>query len=68
MGRIKTKPIKRISMQLMRYHKDRFTKDVEQNKKVTNELVDLESKKLRNIIAGYLTRMVKKGQEITGGK
>ena len=55
-------------MQLMRYHKDRFTKDVEQNKKVTNELVDLESKKLRNIIAGYLTRMVKKGQEITGGK
>jgi small subunit ribosomal protein S17e len=68
MGRIKTAPIKRISIQLMRYHKEKFSSDFEENKKVTNELVDLESKKLRNIIAGYLTRMVKEGQEITGGK
>ena len=68
MGRIKTAQIKRISNQLLVYHKDKFTDDYEKNKKVTDELVEHYSKKLRNVIAGYMTRMIKEGQETTGGK
>jgi small subunit ribosomal protein S17e len=64
MGRIKTAQVKRVSMELMRFHKDKFTKNFEENKKITEELLDVESKKLRNIVAGYLTRMITEGQEI----
>ncbi len=68
MGRIKTSQVKRISNQLLMYHKDKFNDDYAHNKKVTDELVEHYSKKLRNVIAGYMTRMIKEGQEITGGK
>ncbi len=68
MGRIKTSQVKRISNQLLVYHKDKFNDNYAHNKKVTDELVEHYSKKLRNVIAGYMTRMIKEGQEITGGK
>ena len=59
MGRIKTTPIKRISQKLVREHKDKFKPDFAKNKKLVVELLDVPSKKLRNIIAGYVTRLVK---------
>ena len=59
MGRIKTTPIKRISQKLVREHKDKFKPDFTKNKKIVDELLDVPSKKLRNVIAGYVTRLVK---------
>lgn len=62
MGRIKTKFIKRKTKELNKLHGDHFTIDFEQNKKLTNQYVKVPSKKLRNIIAGYMTRLRRKEQ------
>jgi small subunit ribosomal protein S17e len=59
MGRIKTTLIKRTTLKLYKEHKDSFKNDFEHNKKVVGELINSPSKKLRNIIAGYATRLVK---------
>jgi len=39
---------------------DRFKPDFEHNKQVLKEVAEIPSKKLRNQVAGYLTRMIKK--------
>ena len=59
MGRIKTTLTKRTAIKLFDTHKTEFTKDFNKNKKKVAELTDVSSKKLRNIIAGYITRLVK---------
>jgi len=45
----------------MKEHGEEFTKEFNKNKGLVNELTDVESKKIRNIIAGYITRMKKSG-------
>ena len=60
MGRIKTTLIKRTGNKLYALHKDKFKKDFESNKQVLPELAEFYSKKLRNVLAGYITRLVKK--------
>ncbi len=59
MGRIKTQQIKRVTKQLMREHGDEFKKDFNENKKLVGQFVEVKSKKLRNTIAGYATRLTK---------
>lgn len=60
MGRIKTKLIKALTNQAYAKHKDRFTTDFNENKLVLNSIQDDASKKMRNVIAGYATRMKKR--------
>ena len=60
MGRIKTTMIKRVGNKLFNQHKEKFTKDFDSNKLVLPEMADIPSKKLRNILAGYVTRLAKK--------
>lgn len=60
MGRIKTTYLKRKTKELLALHGDKFTPDFTENKKLTTQLTQLSSKKLRNVIAGYLTRLKKK--------
>ena len=61
MGRIKTKLTKRITNELLdRYRKD-FKPDFESNKSLVSSRADIASKKIRNIIAGYVSRKIKKG-------
>jgi len=62
-GRIKTKLTKRITFEIYRKHKDKLKEDFEENKKIITEFVTIPSKKLRNTIAGYLTRIVKAKKE-----
>ncbi len=59
MGRIKTTVIKRTAIELHEKHSAKFSKDFQKNKKVVDELADVPSKKFRNIIAGYVTRLKK---------
>ena len=59
MGRIKTTQIKRITFELIKKHKDIFAEDFEENKKILSELLKNDSKKIRNSIAGYITRLMK---------
>jgi small subunit ribosomal protein S17e len=63
MGRIKTKLIKRIVNRLIKENKDRFKNNFEENKKIVSEIANIESKKMRNVIAGYVTRLVKEQKE-----
>ena len=62
MGRIKTTFIKRKTRTLLNMHGDKFTTDFEQNKKITSQHAKILSKKLRNTIAGYMTRLKKREQ------
>jgi small subunit ribosomal protein S17e len=59
MGRIKTTMIKNIGEKLYKEHKDEFTTDFEKNKEIVKKYVGIPSKKLRNIVAGYITRLKK---------
>ncbi len=60
MGRIKTWMIKRLGKRLLEKYPDRFSTDFDKNKEVLKEIVDIKSKKLRNILAGYITKTVKR--------
>lgn len=60
MGRIKTQLVKRTTNELLEQYGDKFSEDYEKNKRVVSQLVIGVGKKIRNIIAGYVTRLVKK--------
>ena len=47
----------------MKLHADKFTDDYYVNKEIVNQLISTPSKKLRNIITGYVTRLVKQSKE-----
>jgi len=57
LGRIRQVYIKRVAISLLEKHKDEFTPDFEQNKKKIEELIKVNSKKVRNRIAGYATHL-----------
>lgn len=57
MGRIKSKIVKRSSLALLK-DKNIFTDKFEENKELLKGLT--ESKKVRNQIAGYITRIKKR--------
>ncbi|MFC2133822.1 30S ribosomal protein S17e [Bacteroidota bacterium] len=61
MGRIKTQLVKRVTHKLLHEHGEEFSQDFNKNKKLVGELTDVDSKKIRNVIAGYLTRLKKSG-------
>ena len=61
MGRIKTVLIKRQTKELLKQYGDKFTSDFGQNKVLVTQYMTIPSKKLRNIVAGYVTRLKKKG-------
>jgi len=59
MGRIKTMRIKSQTAALFKDNADKVQKDFESNKQLMSEITVVRSKKIRNIIAGYLTRLAK---------
>lgn len=61
MGNIRQTYIKRVALELLRKHEDLFTQDFQTNKDLVGELTDIDSKELRNRVAGYTTRL--KGQD-----
>ena len=60
MSRIRTKFVKTTTKKIWKEHSDKFTKDFEGNKKVLESVADVPSKKLRNMLTGYLTFLKKK--------
>ena len=63
MGRIKTALIKRATFELYTKFKDKFKDNYEENKKIVEQLADVKSKKIRNVIAGYITKLKKNKEE-----
>ncbi|HOI19008.1 MAG TPA: 30S ribosomal protein S17e [Candidatus Woesearchaeota archaeon] len=64
MGRIKTKYIKRKTKELLSKYPDSFEKEFDGNKNSLMSISIIPSKKIRNIIAGYATRLVKKSEDL----
>lgn len=60
MGRIKTRLIKRISNEIVDEYKDRLKKTFDENKEIVVKLVNFPSKKIKNIVTGYVSRLMKK--------
>ena len=60
MGRVTPKYIKKIGLEIYKKYKDRISESFEENKKFLNEIAMFGSKKVRNVLAGYLTRLAKK--------
>lgn len=51
-----SKEIMSIGDSLLQRYPDHFTDDFQENKHRVEELTDVESKRVRNRIAGYITR------------
>ncbi len=60
MGRIKTALIKRVTKKLVAEHGEKLTTDFDKNKLIVEEVAEIPSKKLRNVVTGYATRLTKK--------
>ena len=56
MGRIKTKLVKRTTLELLKDPSNKFTKSYDENKRILRTKIDVSSKKIMNMIAGYITR------------
>ncbi|MDH3696100.1 MAG: 40S ribosomal protein S17 [Nitrosopumilus sp.] len=52
--------IKRLSYEVLDGHKSKFGEDFVDNKKALNEISIIRSKGLKNKIAGYITKFIKK--------
>jgi len=59
MGRVRPVFIKKISHELIEKHADVFTIEFQKNKELMNQFVIIQSKLMRNRIAGYITHLVK---------
>ena len=60
MGRIKTLLVKRIAKKLVKVHSQEFTSEFEKNKELVEKYTNVASTKMRNVIAGYAARLVKR--------
>lgn len=60
MGRIKTTRIMSDTKKLYKLYGDKFATEFNQNKIVLGEHAVLQSKKIRNVMAGYMTRLKRK--------
>ena len=59
LGKVRTEMVKRISIELVDRYEKSLTTDFEQNKQFLKEIELDVSKKLRNKIAGYVTRVMR---------
>ena len=62
MGRIKTRLIKRTAKKLIADSSDSFKTNFKENKIAVETKLEFQSKKLRNVLAGYVTKLKKRKQ------
>ncbi|MCS7107914.1 MAG: 30S ribosomal protein S17e [Sulfolobales archaeon] len=67
MGKVRTSAVKRTAEKLFEQLQDKVTTDFNSNKELVKSNVYVKSKKLRNQIAGYLTRLANMKLESTAG-
>ncbi len=60
MGRVKIHLIKTTARVIFDKYSPFFTEDFNKNKVVVSKIVDVESKKIRNLLAGYITSLKKR--------
>ena len=55
---IKPSYIKNLGTELLAKQRERFTKNFDENKQQLGLLANIESKRVRNRVAGYITRKI----------
>ncbi|MDV0446957.1 hypothetical protein MsAg5_08250 [Methanosarcinaceae archaeon Ag5] len=60
MGNIRQSNIKTITFKLLNTYGDTFTGDFDENKILVSKYTTIESKVIRNKVAGYVTRKVRR--------
>ncbi|MFB6471218.1 MAG: 30S ribosomal protein S17e [Vulcanisaeta sp. AZ3] len=60
MGRVRPRYIKNLARRLLEVYPDKFTDDFENNKRIVTDLTDIQSKTVRNKVAGEITRIMKR--------
>lgn len=61
---IKPSYIKTLSLELLAKHGNRFSGDFDENKLAVSEVAIIDSKRVRNRVAGNITRKVNRRKEI----
>jgi small subunit ribosomal protein S17e len=59
MGNVRPDYIKNLARKLVERFPNRFNSDFENNKRMVAALTDVTSTKIRNRVAGYVTRLTK---------
>ncbi len=62
MGRIKTAFIKKHAKEIIAKYYPILSKEFEKNKRILNIVAVFPSKRVRNRVAGYITRLMKTGR------
>lgn len=57
MGKVRPERVKKIAKELLKRYPAKFTIDFENNKKLLGSVAKISSIRLRNRIAGYITRL-----------
>ncbi|CAK8999119.1 unnamed protein product [Durusdinium trenchii] len=63
MGRVRTKTVKKAARVIVEKYYGKLTLDFQINKKITEEVATIPSKRLRNKIAGFTTHLMKRIQK-----
>lgn len=61
MGRVKTQMVRRLTFEVVK--QAGHSKDFAENKKIASEYLPTASKRIRNSVAGYATRLAKIKQD-----
>ena len=63
MGRVRTRTVKRSARQIVEKYYPKLTLDFQLNKKISEEVAIIPSKRLRNKISGFVTHLMKRIQK-----
>ncbi len=63
MGRVRTKTIKRASRAIVEKYYSKLTFDFHTNKRIIDDVTVIQTKRIRNKIAGYTTHLMKRIQK-----
>ncbi len=58
LGKVRPEYVKKAARELIELYPEKFSTDFQSNKKATESLAQISSAKLRNRIAGYITRLL----------
>ncbi|MGB9134846.1 MAG: 30S ribosomal protein S17e [Candidatus Bathyarchaeia archaeon] len=58
MGKVRPEHVKKVSRELIERYPERFTTDFQTNKKALGAVAQIYSPRLRNRVAGYITRLL----------
>ena len=58
LGNVRPEHVKRVARELLKRYADKFTTSFDENKEIIQSLTNIASTKLRNRVAGYVTRIL----------